>query len=154
MPYMLKVMDHLTQNLIRIMPGRKTGGMLALTVLLTVLGADRALAHAQLIKSNPADKAELQQAPTRVDLWFNELLDEGFNSVEIIPAAELSARKHSNLAKGQTKVDTSDRTHLWVNLLALKPGKYFVQYRVLSRDGHTAPGRISFELLKAAKAVQ
>ena len=117
-------------------------------LLLLFLATYSALAHAQLIKSEPSDKARLKQAPTRVELWFNELLDESFNSVEVIPAAELSLKKHSNLCKGQPKVDPSDRTHLTVSVASLKPGKYVIQYRVLSRDGHTAPGRVSFEVLE------
>jgi methionine-rich copper-binding protein CopC len=41
-------------------------------------------------------------------------------------------------------VDPKDRTHLMVKVGALKPGDYVVDWRVLSRDGHSAPGRITF----------
>jgi len=102
--------------------------------------------HAQLIKSDPPDKAELKESPARIDLWFNELLDDNFNSIEVIPAAEISAQKHSNFAKGKPKVDPADRTHLTVRVTQLTPGKYVISYRVLSRDGHTAPGRIAFQV--------
>jgi methionine-rich copper-binding protein CopC len=115
-------------------------------VLFFLTGTFSGWAHAQLIKSDPPDKAELKGSPTRVDLWFNELLDDNFNSVEVIPAAEISAPKHPNFAKGKPKVDPADRTHLTVPVTELKPGKYVIQYRVLSRDGHTAPGRITFEV--------
>ena len=121
---------------------------MVLAVLLLLLGANSALAHAQLLRAKPADKAELKEPPTQVDLWFNELLDEGFNSIEVIPAADLSVKKHPNLAKGKPKVDPADRTHLTVLLSTLKPGKYVIQYRVLSRDGHTAPGRVTFQVLE------
>ena len=122
---------------------------LAAAILISLLGTTSAFAHAQLIKSFPANKAELNNPPVRVELWFNELLDEGFNSVEVIPAAELSDKEHSNLARGLPKVDAADPTHLTIELSALKPGKYVIQYRVLSRDGHTAPGRVAFEVLEA-----
>ena len=115
-------------------------------LLFFLVGTFSAWPHAQLIKANPCDKAELKESPTRIELWFNELLDENFNSVEVIPAAELSAEKHSNFAKGKPKVDAVDRTHLTVPVAELKPGKYVIQYRVLSRDGHTAPGRITFQV--------
>jgi len=118
------------------------------TILLSLLGTGSAFAHAQLIKSSPANKSELQEPPMRVELWFNELLDEGFNSIEVIPEAELSDKTHSNFAKGEPKVDKADPTHLTIELSALKPGKYVIQYRVLSRDGHTAPGRVSFQVLE------
>jgi methionine-rich copper-binding protein CopC len=126
--------------------GRHLFTAAGLAVILCLLGTNSALAHAQLIKSNPPDKAALHQAPVQVDLWFNELLDDGFNTIEIFPAAELSDKKHSNLAKGQPKVDPKDRTHLTVAVSALKPGKYVIQYRVLSRDGHSAPGRLTFQV--------
>ena len=129
-----------------LMPGAKTAPVAILVILLCLFGTISAWAHAQLIKSNPADKAELKQSPTRVDLWFNELLDQNLNSIEVIPSSELSEKKHSNLAKGQPKVDPTDPTHLTVELTALKPGRYVIQYRVLSRDGHTAPGRIVFQV--------
>jgi methionine-rich copper-binding protein CopC len=117
-------------------------------ILLSLLGTSSAFAHAQLIKSFPENKAALKQPPVRVELWFNELLDEGFNSIEVIPVDELSDKAHSNFAKGQPKVDTADPTHLTIDLSTLKPGKYVIQYRVLSRDGHTAPGRVAFEVLE------
>jgi len=127
--------------------GKRIVATAGTAILLFMLGTSTALAHAQLIKSNPPDKAELKQAPTRVELWFNELLDNGFNSVEVISAADLSSKNHTNLAKGPPKVDPADRTHLTVEVSVLKPGKYVVQYRVLSRDGHTAPGRMTFRVL-------
>jgi methionine-rich copper-binding protein CopC len=116
------------ENPFRLQSGGRNLTAAALVILLLLLGANSARAHAQLIKSNPADKAQLKQPPARVELWFNELLDEGFNSIEVIPAPELSAKKHSNLAQGQPKVDPADRTHLTIALSALKPGRYVIQY--------------------------
>jgi methionine-rich copper-binding protein CopC len=127
-------------------PNNQTVPAAVFVILFFLAGTFSAGAHAQLIKSNPSDRAELQESPTRIELWFNELLDEHFNSIEVIPAAELSAEKHSNFAKGKPKVDVGDRTHLTVPVAEMKPGKYVVQYRVLSRDGHTAPGRITFHI--------
>ena len=135
---------------LRLIAGRKTVAFVGLAVLSLLLGTNSALAHAKLLKSNPPDEADLKQAPTRVELWFNELLDDAFNSVEVMPAADLSAKKHPYLAKGQPKVDPADGTHLSIALSALKPGKYVIQYRVLSRDGHIAPGRVTFQIREAA----
>ena len=56
-------------------------------VLFFLTGTFSGWAHAQLIKSDPPDKAELNESPARVDLWFNELLDDDFNSIEVIAAA-------------------------------------------------------------------
>jgi len=108
-----------------------------------------ALAHARLVRSQPADKAVLSQAPQRLELWFNELLDQSFNQVEVVPAAELTAKTRSNLTSGPPVLDASDRTHLTVPLQALGPGEYVVEWRVLSRDGHSAPGRFRFRVVGA-----
>ena len=130
----------------KLMGHRQAVSAAAVAVLFFLTGTSSGWAHAQLIKSDPPDKAELKESPARVDLWFNELLDDNFNSIEIIPAAEISAPKHANFAKGKPKVDPTDRTHLTVRVTELKAGKYVIQYRVLSRDGHTAPGRITVQV--------
>ena len=117
-------------------------------MMLLWLGTSSALAHAQLLKALPADKAELKQAPAKVELWFNELLEDGFNSIEVIRASDLSSKTPPNLAKGKPKLDPADGTHLEIELPALEPGEYAIQYRVLSRDGHTAPGRVMFRVLE------
>ena len=117
-----------------------------------LLTSSPVLAHARLTKSTPKEKAELTLAPTQVVLWFNELLDEGFNHVIVFPASEvkLKAKDRTNFAAGKPEVDQTDRTHLTVALKGLAPGEYVLEYRVLSRDGHTAPGRVRFTVKPAA----
>lgn len=122
--------------------------LLALAALVFI-SPDQALAHARLVRSNPAKKAELVQAPGLIELWFNELLDEGFNSIEVFPVSELNAKKPGNLAKGKAQVDPKDRTRLTIEVGPLAPGEYVVQWRVLSRDGHSAPGRFTFRVLES-----
>ena len=114
-----------------------------------LIGSQSAFAHARLIKSNPSNTERLEMSPARIDLWFNELLDDGFNSIEVFPLDELNQPKRTNFAMGNPAVDPKDRTHLSIAVEPLKPGSYIVSYRVLSRDGHTAPGRISFHVAPA-----
>jgi len=117
-----------------------------LFLLLIIAAAPGAWAHARLVRSEPSKGATVT-APQQIDLWFNELLEDGFNTVAVFPEAELSsAAKHSNLATGKPTVDDKDRTHLTVKLSALTPGEYVVEWRVLSRDGHSAPGRSTFRV--------
>jgi methionine-rich copper-binding protein CopC len=124
--------------------------LIALLIAMGVLvDACQALAHARVLRSQPADKAQLSQAPSRLDLWFNELLDAGFNTVEVFSAKELTAKQRANLVKGAPQVDPADRTHLTVELQPLPPGEYIVDWRVLSRDGHSAPGRFRFHVLNS-----
>ena len=118
-------------------------------ILLSLILARDALAHAQMVRSNPSKNAELPKAPEQVDLWFDELLDEGFNSVEVFAASESTSKHHTNFARGQIAVDPRDRTHLMVKMAPLPAGEYVVAWRVLSRDGHTAPGQLTFRVAGA-----
>ncbi|GIW43042.1 MAG: cation resistance protein [Candidatus Binatia bacterium] len=105
-----------------------------------------AWAHARLLRSEPRDNAVIPAAPRTLRLWFNEVLDRGFHTVEVFSAAELKAKQRRNLVSGPPEVNPEDRTELRVPLPELAPGRYVVEYRVLSRDGHSAPGRVSFEI--------
>jgi methionine-rich copper-binding protein CopC len=112
-----------------------------------LLAAPReALAHARLLKSSPKD-GETIKAPEQLEFWFSELLDSGgFNKISVFPAAELKSKTHTSLTKGEPKIDSKDQTHLTIDLSALPPGEYVVDWRVLSLDGHSAPGRFKFKV--------
>ena len=103
-------------------------------------------AHARLVRSEPVKDAEVAGAPERVNLWFNELLEDGFNVVTVFPAKELTEKKRSDLVAEKPRVNPKDRTQLSVKLAPLAPGEYIIEWRVLSRDGHSAPGRITFRV--------
>jgi len=107
-------------------------------------------AHALLVKSNPANGSTIQ-APKSIELWFNELLDDNFNKVEIFGAGDAKGKERKNLAKGKPQLSGKDRTHLTVEVGTLSPGDYVIEYRVLSRDGHSAPGRITFTVSESKK---
>lgn len=112
-------------------------------------GPRAALAHARLIRSTPANQARLAAPPERVELWFSELLEDGFNAVEVVRAAEVTAKPRTNLARGAPTVDRDDRTRMTVPVQELGPGDYAVEWRVLSRDGHSAAGRFTFRVQTA-----
>jgi len=114
-------------------------------LLLLLVAPGTALAHARMLRSLPAP-GNVAQPPGKIELWFNEMLDGHFNSIEVFPAAQLSAKPRANLTRGDPQVDSQDRTHLTVTLKPLLPGKYFVEWRVLSLDGHSAPGRFGFNV--------
>jgi methionine-rich copper-binding protein CopC len=128
---------------------RKDQRTCALGLVAVLLIPAAAHAHARLLRSQPAKEAQLATPPARIDLWFNELLDRGFNGIEVFAAAELQSKERTNLTRGAAAVDPTDRTHLSVPLPALPPGEYVVEYRVLSRDGHSAPGRFTFRVVVA-----
>jgi len=117
-----------------------------LSLLLTLTVAPGAWAHARLLRSLPKADSELSTAPKRIELWFSELLEDGFNTVKVFPSADLAVEKKRNFAKDKPQVDSADRTHMVVDLAPLPPGDYVIEWRVLSRDGHSAPGRATFRV--------
>ena len=125
----------------------RRGALLFFAIAISLALAPSAFAHARLLKSLPAKGAEVSKSPGQLEFWFNELLEDGFNTVTLFPASELTSEKRSNLTDGKPGVDPADRTHLSVKVKPLPPGDYVVEWRVLSRDGHSAPGRLTFRLL-------
>lgn len=105
-----------------------------------------AWAHARVLRTEPAKDTEVHPAPTQIHFWFNELLEDGFNFVSVFPAEELTARKRRDFTVEKPRVNSSDRTKMTVQLAPLPPGEYVVEWRVLSRDGHSAPGRFNFRV--------
>jgi methionine-rich copper-binding protein CopC len=124
--------------------------LIALSTFAFILAPCSVLAHARLVKSLPAINSEIAQPVTQIDIWFNELLDNGFNSIDVFPAGDMTSQNRRNLALEDAKVDPKDRTHLTLALKPLPPGDYVVEWRVLSLDGRTAPGRFRFRI-RAAK---
>lgn len=109
----------------------------------------RLLAHAQLLRSVPANHAALHDPPAKIEVWFNELIEERFLSVNVFLAAQPQGTSKTNLVEGKPQLDASDRTHLTARLKPVAAGEYVVEWRVLSRDGHSAPGRFTFRVLPA-----
>ena len=124
----------------------RTALVLALFTAIALATPSAARAHARMVRSSPAKDAQLAQAPGQVDIWFNELLDEGFNSIDVFAATDVDASHRTGLQKGAAVLDANDRTHLSVGVQPLPPGEYVVEWRVLSRDGHSAPGRFRFRV--------
>ena len=119
---------------------------LTLTLLAMPLAPTAASAHARLVRATPADGAELAAVPVSIDLWFSEMLDVGFDSVTVFPAAQLQAAHREDHATGEPRVDGDDHTHLQRPVETLAPGDWVVEWRILSLDGHPARGRTTFRI--------
>lgn len=126
---------------------RRPRWLVAMAAALLALGAaQEADAHARLIAGSPRENSLLSASPAAIDLWFNELLDDEFNSIEVYEGAG-KGDERKNLASGSAAVNGDDRTHLSVPVQKLGAGVYTVEWKVLSRDGHTARGRFSFRII-------
>lgn len=94
--------------------------------------------HAFLLKSSPARRAVLRQAPPRVELWFNERLERAYSTASV--TTEAGAR----VDRADASVDPTDGRRLSVSLPPLTPGGYVVRFRVLSVDGHVVEASYPF----------
>jgi methionine-rich copper-binding protein CopC len=136
-------------NIMSDMSGRVVARLIMILAAAGMAAAPmEALAHARMIRSSPTADG-VTQSPAQVELWFNELLDDRFNTIIVYPAAEANTQRHPILTKGDVKVDPKDKTHLTIEVKPLPPGEYMAEWRVLSLDGHSAPGRFKFRVLAA-----
>ncbi|MGB3376361.1 MAG: CopD family protein [Microbacterium sp.] len=105
-----------------------------LGTMFTLLGAQAALAHAQLLSTTPGDGAVLEQAPDEARLHFDE-------AIRIVDGGiRLVADDEQPVALGARVLDSD----VVVALPALEDGRYTLSYRVTSADGHPVAGVISF----------
>lgn len=98
-------------------------------------------AHANLVSSEPAANAKLTSAPKVVTLVFSEELDAKGNSINV------SDGSGTQVDTGNTTLVTSDpeRKTLTVSLKpGLGDGKYTVNWKNMSADGHAEEGDFSF----------
>ena len=115
----------------------------ALLVALAGFGfaAPGALAHSELVSSDPEDGAQLDQAPKEIVLTFSEPLLPDFVRVIVTnPDGEIGDLVITGV-DGATAVATWPQ-----NLVA---GDWTVTYRVVSQDGHPVEGSINFSYVDA-----
>lgn len=126
----------------RTRPGRRALGLLLAGAI--ALAPAAVAAHASLVKSSPARRAVLNQAPPRVDLTFNERLEPAYASVSVWDA------NGRQVDLKDAAVPASDPKRLTVSLPSLGPGTYTVRFRVLSVDGHVVESSFPFTIRGAA----
>ncbi|MGV9294317.1 copper resistance CopC family protein [Amycolatopsis sp. NPDC003676] len=116
--------------------------VIAFSLLATFFPTSAAEAHSFLESSTPAKDSELSVAPAKIVLTFNEPLDRGFT--------ELAVLGPDGATHWESAAATVTGPALSAPVKPLGPaGKYTVQYRVVSADGHPVSGAYSFTLTKA-----
>jgi methionine-rich copper-binding protein CopC len=104
-------------------------------------------AHSELVSSNPAASANIQDLPEQIEIEFNEeLLNLGTgNSISIVgPSGE-------DLGMGETSTEGAKIFRL-LNTTS-EYGQYQVTYRVASADGHVLKGSYTFNLIEGIVAI-
>ena len=115
---------------------------LMLMLMAMVFTAPQASAHTVLISTDPAADATLDAGPARVTATFNEELQPTFAAMTVVgPDGNL-------WSQGDAVVTGATAS---VGLRPLGPsGRYTVNYRVTSADGHVVSGAWSFTVRVAS----
>lgn len=113
---------------------------LLLVPALLVLGSSAALAHATLLRSDPAVGETVPAHGFPVELQFNSRAD-ATRSRLVLTMADGSARKLEAHSGNNPSI-------IAVQVDEVPPGPCTLRYDVLSNDGHVASGSITFTATK------
>ena len=122
------------------------GSLLSSLLLMAGLHSTPVLAHAMLVKAEPARRAQLAQAPTQVRLFFNEEVEKDYAALSVLDASK------APVTETQPHIDANDPKAIVLPLPELNPGKYTVKFRVLSVDGHVVDSSYDFTVKSKAAA--
>ena len=112
----------------------------AFAALALAAAAPLAAAHAFLDHASPRVGSTVRASPAQVTLRFNENLEAAFSTIRVTDKDGREVDRHDK------HLDPSDHSILRVSLPPLPPGKYRVQWRVLSVDTHVTAGDYTFTL--------
>jgi copper transport protein len=128
----------------------KTSSIIRLATLLALAGlltsaawfsVPVVLAHANLVRSEPAANSVLDQPPERVVIWFTEPIEAQFSEIQVLNS------QGERVDKGGSTVDNNNPQVISVTLPPLPNGTYTVAWRNLSRvDGHSVRGSFVFSV--------
>ncbi|GLQ57114.1 copper resistance protein CopC [Devosia nitrariae] len=104
-------------------------------LLLLVVAPVEALAHAQLLSTDPVDNAVLEAAPDRVVLHFNEPVSP--LALKLVEPDGNAADLAGGAAAGQD---------IAVPMPSLGSGTHVLSWRVVSADGHPIAGALVFSV--------
>ena len=112
---------------------------LALAGLVPLAIASLAAAHSLLLESSPAPGAMLKAAPRELGLRFNNRIEKPLSKVRLLDSH--GAAQTVTLTREGGAPD-------WLRapLPPLAPGRWRVEWQVLSTDGHVVSGRFDFQI--------
>jgi copper transport protein len=105
-----------------------------------------ALAHPEIVTTEPATNAELDTAPSQVRIVFNEPVEAAFAEVQVFDA------QGQQVDAGDGGRDPAAATTLVATLPAVRPGIYTTVWQVTGSDGHTIKGNFVFRIVGGAAA--
>jgi copper transport protein len=100
-----------------------------------------ASAHADVVRTEPADNSAVPVAPAEIKIWFSEAVTGAFSTARVI-----NDHGQQMPVKG-SHVDSSDPTLMVVEPPALPDGVYTVSWQAVSTDdGHVTRGSFVFRV--------
>ena len=119
---------------------RGASAVAALGLLIALLGATGAGAHALLERTDPRAGSTVRTQPREVRLWFTEALEPAWSRILVV------SEDGRRVDAGDARVDRSAPRLFRVSLGPLLPGAYTVRWRVVSVDSHVSEGRFTFHV--------
>src|SRR5260221_14426313 len=119
------------------LPQARAAGLAAL--MIAAAGAGIALAHATLVRSDPAPNTRFEKSPASVTVWFDEPIEPEYAHLSVYDAnAQRVDRVDARYSPGAEPSVTA-------TLPDLPAGSYVVVWRVISvDDGHPVGGAFAF----------
>lgn len=115
---------------------------LSLLMISALFPINLAMAHAMLVKSDPPRRASLSAPPKQIQLWFNEKIEASYASVTVLDKDKKAITQNS------PEVVADDPKSVTLSLPEIDAGRYTVQYRVMSVDGHVIKSSFDFSVKK------
>ena len=112
---------------------------LAMAGLSVLAVAGPAAAHSLLLESAPAAGATLPAAPSELRLRFNNRIEKPLSRVRLLDG-------HGKVQPVALTTDGVPPDWLRGPLPSLAPGRWRVEWQVLSTDGHVVSGRFEFTI--------
>ena len=128
------------KRLVALMSRKVVIFFILLGTLSLLVQANSVLAHATLVKSDPPRRASLSSSPKQIKLWFNEKIEGLYASVKV-----LDSNKNS-ITENNPEIVPDDPKSVVLNIPEIGPGRYTVQYRVMSVDGHVMESNFDFNV--------
>jgi copper transport protein len=98
-----------------------------------------ALAHASLVRSDPAPNTRFEQSPASVTVWFDEPIEPDYTHLSVYDASG------TRVDRVDARFTAGEQPSVTASLPDLPTGSYVVVWRVISvDDGHAVGGAFAF----------
>jgi methionine-rich copper-binding protein CopC len=112
-----------------------------LAVLALVFAISPAIAHSLLLESAPAANSVIAGSPKALRLRFNNRIEKRLSRVRLVD--------ERGAARDLAVAEDGAADWLIASVPGVAPGRYRVEWQVLSTDGHVVTGRYSFTITAA-----